>query len=201
MPLSLAVIIDYQNVHLTARDTFAPEQTAWETLIDPARFADQLVAARNAAMHESDEADVGRAIVYRGRPSNHRDPGLYAATQRQVANWTRDRRVEVHQRTLRYPPPHVTNEKPQEKGIDVMVALRYTRIARTGEYDVVVLATHDTDLEPALDEAMSGHRARIETAGWLGARQIRPSKGRLWHTRLTATNYLAARDRREYRDG
>ena len=45
--LRAAVVIDYQNVHLTAADLFRPAQPRHLSLIHPLHFANQWVSARN----------------------------------------------------------------------------------------------------------------------------------------------------------
>ena len=45
------------------------------------------------------------------------------------------------------PPPTLNSEEP-EKGIDVMCALAFVRLARSGSYDVVTLASRDTRPRP-----------------------------------------------------
>ena len=42
MTVRMAVVIDYQNVHLTAAQLFLPGRPIEESLIDPFRFAKQL---------------------------------------------------------------------------------------------------------------------------------------------------------------
>jgi hypothetical protein len=118
--LRMAVLIDYQNIHLTARDVFAPVgASAKDTLVHPVRFADQL-CERRAALQTS-------------------YPRLPA----------------------------------QEKGIDVMLALDLVRMAQERTFDIVVLASHDTDLEPALEIAR-GSGVKAETAGWDSAKRLPP---------------------------
>lgn len=51
------------------------------------------------------------------------------------------------------------------------------RAAQEPDVDVVILASHDSDLEPALEMAVDDGHAKIETAGWQGANVLRP-KGR-----------------------
>ena len=63
------------------------------------------------------------------------------------------------------PPPTLNSEEP-EKGIYVMCALAFVRLARSGSYDVVTLASRDTDLAPALGEAHKLQAAKIEAAKW-----------------------------------
>ncbi len=135
--------------------------------------------------------------VFRGAPSNRHYPDLYAMSQRQRSAWTRDRRVQVVYRTLRY-PPHGSAKPPQEKGIDVLIALTVVKLVSFGDFDIVLLASHDTDLEPALEVAVLDSGAKIETCGWAGARVLRPSGKRLWHTALDGSDLVRCRDRRTY---
>ena len=142
-------------------------------------------------------AELAKVLVYRGAPSNRHEPEGYAASQSQRAWWTRDPLVEVCYRTLRY-PRHWPREPAREKGIDVLLAVNLVSLAMSGPYDVLVVATHDTDLEPALEMAAGLGRAKVETAGWLGAKRLRiPGRG-LWHTTLDGLSYVNARDRRQY---
>ncbi|KAA9164963.1 NYN domain-containing protein [Amycolatopsis acidicola] len=199
--LRVCLVIDYQNIHLTAHDLFAPNGTAVEDcLIDPLRFAEQVVAvrSRNQRDERQKDASVTAVRVFRGQPSNHRQSFVYGISQRQRSEWTRDRRVTVTYRPLRYPPNWPT-DPAQEKGVDVLTALTLVRAAASGDYDVAILASHDTDLEPALDMAASDGRCKIETCGWQGARVLRLGNGRrLWHTALSGADMVATRDRRDY---
>lgn len=200
MPPRVALLIDYQNIHLTARDTFAPPgTTAQATLVHPGLFADQLMSHRASRQGDPDQAAavLERVLVYRGAPSNVHDSRLYAASQAQRAEWTRDRRVQVHYRPLRYPRNWPT-DAAREKGIDVLLAINLVRLSTDPDVDVVILATHDTDLEPALEMAAASGRAKIETAGWANRKRLRPQGRNLWHTALDGTHFVASRDRRNY---
>jgi uncharacterized LabA/DUF88 family protein len=197
---SLCLLIDYQNIHLTARDLFAPPgTTAKATLVHPLEYARRLMEVRRHAQRDERQqaAELAKVLVYRGAPSNRHEPRGYAATQSQRAWWTRDSIVKVHYRTLRY-PSYWPKEPAREKGIDVLLAINVVRLAGSGEYDILVLATHDTDLEPALEMAAGLGRAKIETAGWLGAKRLRLSGCSLWHTALGGEDFVATRDRRQY---
>jgi uncharacterized LabA/DUF88 family protein len=194
---TLAVVIDYQNIHLTARDLFAPYGTpVHEVLIHPLLFAEQVLAERAARQRDEEmkRAVLTDVLVYRGQPSNAHQPDLYRYTQAQRAEWTRDPRVKVTYRTLRYS----AKRPPEEKGVDVLVALNFVRLAQQGDHDVVVLAAHDTDQEPALEMAAESGRAKVETCGWEGARRLRVPGRTLWHTPLPAARMVASRDRRPY---
>ncbi len=195
----LAVVMDYQNIHLTARDCYAPYGTAAEhVLIHPLLFAERLVSKRNSLVQrysqEHQGAELTAVLVFRGAPGNQQQPRLYAITQAQRSEWTRDSRVSVHYRPLKYVPGKPT----QEKGIDVLVALTLVEAAQSDHYEVVVLAAHDTDLEPALDFADRGGRVKIETAGWDGSRRLRVPGKSFWHTSLTGADMVHTRDRKDY---
>jgi uncharacterized LabA/DUF88 family protein len=197
----VCVVIDYQNIHLTAHDLFSPSGApAEECLVDPLRFAEEVVAvrSRNQGDERQKQAILASVRVFRGQPSNRHQSFVYGISQRQRSEWTRDRRVSVTYRPLKY-PPNWPVKPAQEKGIDVLVALTLVRVASTGEYDVTILASHDTDLEPALEMAVLDGKSKIETAGWKDARVLRPGGGRrLWHTALSSLDLIHTRDRRNY---
>lgn len=113
----MAVVVDYQNVHLTAAGVIAPYRPAEESLISPWNFA--------------------------------------------------------------------------------------RRLARSGHYDVVVLASRDSDLAPTLDEAMTYRRARVEAAKWYleGSKSTYGSiktEKRIWTTSMTEKDFQASLDTRQY---
>ena len=208
--LRTLVIIDYQNIHLTARDTFAPFGTpAHECLIHPLKFAQQVVGTRQhrlavRAMSHPDEpapkvAQLTGVQVFRGSPSNKEQPNLYRYTQAHRSEWTRDPRVAVEYRTLKYYWENGTRFA-QEKGIDVRIALSVARAAMNGDHDLIILASHDTDLEPALDAAVEwgDNTVQVETAGWSGCRILRPRVQGVRHTSLGSNEFLSSRDRKQY---
>jgi hypothetical protein len=88
----------------------------------------------------------------------------------------------------------------KEKGIDVLCPLAVVREAADPGVDLVILASHDSDLEPALDEGLRLGSAKLETVNWCDAsqphrcQQLRPSDRtrRLWNTRLGRRNFAAA---------
>ena len=193
----VAVIMDYQNIHLTAHGLFVPYgRPVWESLIHPLLFAEQLLAAR--ALAQGDErqksAVLADVFVYRGAPSNAHQPTLYRITQAHKSEWTRDPRVHVAYRALKY----TQDRAPQEKGVDVLVAINLVRLAQAGEHDVVILAAHDTDLEPALEMAAKSGNAKVETAGWRGSRRLRFPGQSVWHTALDGAAMVRSRDRKDY---
>ena len=198
--LRACVVMDYQNVHFTARDAFAtPGARPEDCLIHPARFAERVLAVRDLQLDPSQQGitDLARVRTFRGSPSNAKQPGLYRIMEKHRSEWTRDRRIEVTYRTIKYPPGW-PKDRAREKGVDVLVALAFVREDLAATFDVVILASHDTDMEPALEMAVTDGRCAVETAGWAGERVLRVSGFRTRHTRLNAGEFDGSRDRRDY---
>lgn len=217
--LRAVIVMDYQNVHLTGYEMFGKDQglATHEALVHPLHFAHQLIHTRNQAQRPgADHAELSRILVYRGEPHADHDPKPYAWNQAQKAEWERDQRVRVHMRPLKYlyeydanggrasgPDGKAIVRGKKEKGIDVLCALAVVREARRPDVDVVILASHDTDLIPALDEVYAINVAKIETFSWYDTnhrRQLRLTDRTraLWNTRLGATEFDNSRDRTKY---
>jgi hypothetical protein len=62
---------------------------------------------------------------------------------------------------------------PQEKGIDVQVAVDLIHAAFTGQYDALVLFSSDTDLLPALETVVRHKLGHVEVACWSGFKPLR----------------------------
>ena len=155
----VAVFIDYQNVYKSARNAFFPGSgNHVEGQIHP------LALGRLLAGGPTDPTRQCVSVrIYRGLPSNERDPKGYSATQRQMAFWNTLPGVTACTRALNYRDPH----NPKEKGIDVLLAVDLVLGAARNEYDVGIVCSHDTDLVPAMEAvvAMKGDKA-CETAIW-----------------------------------
>jgi hypothetical protein len=193
----VSVVIDYQNIHLTAYDLFGRQLGATElhhTLIHPLLFAQRVVDRWTASRPEDGPLTLDSVYVFRGAPSQAHDAFMYGINQRQMSEWTRDRRVNVRYRTLQYRP----GKPPREKGIDVLVALKTVELTQSGACDVVVLAAHDTDLEPALEQAHRSGTCMTATAGWVGGRVLQASGVRTRHVALSVDDCRAVIDRRNY---
>ena len=168
--LRASVVIDYQNVHMTAHDVFDPRGELHESLIHPVQFAARAIVERNARQRDGME----------------------------------------HARLTR------TIGRPKEKGIDVLCALALVREAVRPDVDVVILASRDTDLVPALDEVYDfrgrepQRYAKVETVAWFNRRfreedtvsggGLRPTAPRrIWNTNLDRGCFEASIDRTDYR--
>lgn len=219
--LRTAIVIDYQNVHLTGHGRFDSTRFGpkHEALIDPLSFAQQLLQVRNSRQREGMPDAVLRVVdVYRGLPSSDHEPAAYARNLAQKAHWERDKRVTVTHRPLRYRYQRDTNGRPatdprtglripvgppDEKGVDVLCALALVRHARRDDIDLVILASLDSDLIPALDEALLT-RTKVETFSWWSPTQrgfemrLSDPHRRLWNTRLNEQEFLRCIDRNDY---
>lgn len=223
--LRATVVIDYQNVHLTARDIFCPDHSPHRALIHPMQYARAALRRRNANQREGhDPAEVHRVLVYRGLPHADYDPAQNGRNQEQAAKW-REAGAEVHLRDLKYRYQRGADGRPildvngkkiptnngEEKGVDVLCALACVRESRDPDVDLVVLSSRDTDLVPALDEVydMRGREegiAKIETFSWYDSNarrnfgNLRASGARrVWNTNLDCRIFEAALDRGDYR--
>ena len=188
--LRASIVIDYQNVHLTARDVFDPHGNSHESLVHPMLFARRAVQERNARRRAGHPAaDLTRVTVFRGLPHVDYDWEQHRRCMDQAIRWRQDgARVELRDLKYRYqlgadgrPILDVNGKKvpvgrPVEKGIDVLCALACVREALRPDVDLVVLASRDTDLVPVLDElfdlrgADPARYARIETVSWYNKR-------------------------------
>lgn len=220
--LRAAIVIDYQNVHLTGHGRFDSTRyrPKYEALIDPLHFANQLLQVRNSLQRAGMDKAVLRYVdVYRGEPNPDHEPKAHARNQAQKAQWERDKRVHVTLRPLKYRYQRdgsgrplrdkttgikIPEGRPQEKGVDVLCALALVRRALSDDVDLVILASHDTDLIPAIDEVLTLGTAKVETFSWYSPKepcyQLRPTdrSRRIWNTRLNETNFLNCLDRTTY---
>lgn len=226
--LRTVIVMDYQNIHLTAHGLY--DSTRWgpkhEALVHPLHFARQLIRARNNNLRPGyDKAVLRRILAYRGEPSPDHDPDQYARNHAQKAQWERDGGdlVQVHLRPLKYDFARDGDGRPvedsagrrmvrgkREKGVDVLCALALVREAQLSDVDLVILASHDTDLEPALDEVLRMGTAKVETFQWFDPGPRRTNRlqptgpgpgGRrrtLWNTRLYEQEFLNCIDRTPY---
>lgn len=201
-----ALVIDYQNTHLTAARLFCPNLPPYKALINPVLYSKQLEFVKNSNKRDSAIADVKIEYIElcRGLPLAGRDPIANSRNIQQKMNWEKDAllqgvELEVVHRNLKYYADGTVNEK----GVDVMCALALVRLASSGEFDTVILASRDTDLCPALEVAHRMGKCRIEAAKWVDNAD-RSSWGslkpdfRLWTNQLYRDDFTASRDTRDY---
>ena len=186
------VFIDYQNLATCAAEQYPDTAGSRKfTHIDPLRVAERIVSRRRYASER----------VYRGRPNPRRQPAAAAANDIQANAWERNPQVTAVRRMLRYPSDYPAG-RPQEKGIDVALAIDFLRLAVQGAYDVGIIASHDSDLVPALEAVRDMHLAHVEVAGWSRRNRLQFPESRLpWHHDLYEADFEAVRDDTDYLSG
>jgi uncharacterized LabA/DUF88 family protein len=196
--MKVAVYIDWQNVYNAARRAFGlTESLAEEGQISPYRVA-QVLAAGNG---RGKGGDLVRVEIHRGLPSASKDPVGYGANRRQSAAWMRENQEIVipRLRPLRYPRDY-PEEPPEEKGIDVQLALAAVEhtTSRPPLCDVAVIFSHDTDLIPVVQTICRlTSAAHVETASWVSAThsaRLRVPGVRVFHHELSRDIYEDVRD-------
>jgi len=224
------MVIDYQNVHLTASDTFDPHGNHHNSLIHPMLFARRALLQRNSRQRPGyPPAALVRVTAFRGLPHPDHDWEQSRRCVDQAVQWRTDgARVELRDLKYKYqlgadgqPIRNIYGKKepigrPVEKGIDVLCALATMTEALDPAIDLVILASRDTDLVPALDQVSDLHTANraavaaVETVSWhnrnakkegaMNGGNLRPSGGRrIWNTNLDRACYDASLDRGDYR--
>lgn len=196
----VVLFVDAQNFYRGARRAFFDNARA------PSRYGQfhpwrlgELLSAR----------DPGRELVdvrlYTGRPDAYLQPTAYRANVLQCGAWERAG-CYVFTRPLRYPPRWPRNSdrrRPEEKGIDVAMAIDIVRLADRGAYDVAIICSADTDLAPAVEDVIETHaEIAVEVAGWRSDRyrQRLSLRGRnLWCHWLARDDYERVRDDTDYR--
>lgn len=179
----VAVYIDWQNTYKAARTAFGLDALPSERgNYSPYRLA-QLLAAGN---DRDVEGRLVRVEIHRGLPSNARDKAGYAANRAQATAWMKENQAVVipRMRPLRY-DPHDPSAQPQEKGVDVQLAVSAVEHTITQLCDVAIIFSHDTDLAPAVETiARICRPTHVETASWsskLFSSRLRPVKGVYHH--------------------
>jgi uncharacterized LabA/DUF88 family protein len=200
----VVVFLDYQNVYQGARRAFHEvHDPHWCGQVDPLRLARHLVA------DSPFDRELTQVRIYRGQPDSKRDPRGYGASRRQHADWGKSSLVDLIVRPLRYPagwPDRCQpSERPQEKGVDVALALDFALMAAHDEYDVGILMSTDTDLKPALEyvAGLTGDGGpRAEVAAWSGSdrhsRRLSIKIRRLYCHWVTEPAYRSLADTRDY---
>lgn len=222
--LRVVVVMDYQNVHLTAHDLFIPDQPRWQALISPMRFARTAVDRRNSNQHDGHpHGQLAAVHAFRGLPHADYEPDQHRRATAQADHWRREGAI-VELRDLKYDYPRQADGRPatdihgrktpilpgREKGVDVLVALTCLRQAQRNDVDVVILASRDTDLVPVLDTLLDMRQedpatAKIETVSWYNRDHrnrgsLQPSNGRrVWNTNMDHACFEASLDPNDYR--
>lgn len=111
-----------------------------------------------------DDRELVGVHVYCGVPAQKRDKKGYDIMQRRTAAWKNadPNLVDLHLRTLRYPPP-----EGREKGVDVELATDLVEFALDKAYELAIICSADTDLIPAIELVQRRlDSVVIECIGW-----------------------------------
>ncbi len=197
----VVVFLDWQNVYRRARGAFFSDaHPNTDGQVNPVTLSKLLVSRKPGRV-------LKQVRIYRGIPTNEKNPAGYAANRRHTAAWVALRpQPHVYLRPLQYIPGF----DPREKGIDVQIAIDFTTMAVLGEYDVGILFSTDTDLKPALDAVCllkgQGSNAEAEVAAWKGPntmpRRIGATGGhKIWCHWLDEVAYQSVHDSTDYNRG
>ena len=194
----VVVFIDAQNVYRGARDCFfSGQEPRFLGQSDPLAIGELLAGRENARQPSSPPRSLEQVRVYTGRPDSTRDSRTYGAHMRQCAAWETSGAI-VTPRPLRYPP----GERPQEKGIDVQLAIDFVAGAFDDSYDIGIIFSTDTDLLPALEFVATRYEDKsVETAAWHAdgwRSELRLQVPPTWCHRLTRDDYRTVRDLTDY---
>lgn len=201
--MNCILFVDAQNMYKSARDAFFPPDATHprgphhsKGQHDPIKLG-RLICARSTDVKK----EISQVRVYTGRPDSTKQPRPYRAHMRQCARWQKDG-IEVIYRQLRYPYDW-PNSKPQEKGVDVALALDIVTMAIEGKYDCGIVASTDTDLKPAIEYVclQLNKGLHIEVMAWYSERRrtrLSIEGAKIWCHYLTIDDYNKCVDPTDY---
>jgi len=199
-PDRVAVFIDAQNLYKRARGAFGARATDG-TIQEPSIFGQikpmelgQLICDRPPPGYTR---ELKQVRVYTGRPDSTKQPKGYGANLAQCSAWEKAG-VFVTWRTLRY--HDWPTSKPEEKGIDVALAIDVVRLAIEGEYDIGVVCSSDTDLRPALEYVHNKFPSlpKVEVMCWTGGKRLSVPGINLWCHMVNRADFDAISDNTDY---
>lgn len=195
--MRIAVFIDEKNVYKDARKAFfEPYDSS-----PHGQFHPLLLGQRLAALTNAPEPDLVDVRVYIGRPDGSLDAKTYGAHMRQCSAWQKTA-VTLKWRPLRYP---WGGGQPEQKGIDVQMAVDMVKLYIQDVYDVAIVASTDTDLLPGIEALYELDRGMgvtpVEVSAWSSNRmhkRLRVSGRALWCHELTFADYQKVADLTDY---
>jgi hypothetical protein len=193
----VAVFVDYQNCYSAAREAFHHSgEPVTCGQVWPHILANVLAGKGPAGRYQ-----VAHLGVYCGLADPRRDPKTAGARQKQIVAWQKHG-ASVFARPLRYPRGW-PQEKAEEKGVDVKLAIDVVMGAIEGVYDAGIIASCDTDLAPvveALIELKNLKRSpEVEVIAWKGRSNKIAVPGRqLTYRWVGDRDYQAMRDVTDY---
>jgi uncharacterized LabA/DUF88 family protein len=139
-PTRVVLFVDCQNLYNRCRDRFG-----WPW-VHPIRLGEELVAA-----------DVGRYGTGSHCLAGVRYyTGIHDPNKRPKYHGKMDRRLQAYAaagvRTFSIPVRYDNKGRAREKGVDVRIAIDLTRLGQKGLYDVAIVVSEDSDLNPAISD-------------------------------------------------
>lgn len=200
----IGVFVDYQNTYHRARELFgSPGDPPTVGHVHPDLLGDLLLALGDSGGSRRVLVGIG---LYRGRPGIQSHQKLRLSFDRQTARWQGLPGVSVHTRPMRYQATARSGGRAvawrgEEKGVDVLMALHIALGARDDLYDTAVVVSADTDLLPAIEEAVRVGKT-VETASWWTPESprepLRIPDRRLWNHRLDRQHFEQVSDDTDY---
>jgi hypothetical protein len=212
--LKTAVVLDYQNLNTRGAHLFRNSISKSEPtdFVNPFKFAVEAISFRNRFRKGTGKLLLSQVSAYRGLPSPVLDPDENSKNQIQKSLWEQQGKgqLEIVHRDLSYrweenshqglrkrPKNYLSRE---EKGIDVLCAIAVLRYLQDPQIDAVILASIDSDLEPALEEGLRLAPNKIlETLSWHlpaapGGKNRIGAKLGIWNTGLPEAVYRRVLD-------
>ncbi len=180
------VLIDGQNLFHSARRVFGYATPNF----DPAKLA-QAICHQNGSQ-------LVQARFYTGVPSQGKEPDLFSFWEAKAKAMRADG-VYVYTRTIRY-----SGARPQEKGIDIRIALDAVLLALDNVCDLIIIVSTDqdfTELKPAILRISEEQHRGIEMkcAFPYGTQNNRRGIDGMDWIRVDKKTYDACIDYRDYR--
>ena len=173
-------LIDYENMRYTPKHAFRSPPVDFS----PLGFSQLIVSRRNIASH------VLQVRVYRGMSNLDIEPERAGRDESRVNRWERDKRVVAVTRSLHYKRVNGLRVG-YEKGIDVALAVDLIRFAHSDIDADVVVASRDSDLNPALEAHVEADRLRrrIEVVSSRTVERLR-----LWNSQKPWCHFISKED-------
>jgi len=179
--------IDGQNLFHAAKEAFGISYPSYD------------VRKLSQAVCDDEGWDLKQVRFYTGIPTADDDRFWNTFWSKKLLAMTRDG-VEVYRRPLRY-----RQGVPEEKGIDVRIAIDLIRMAHRREYDVALIFSQDQDLNEATEEIKAIGQ---EQGRWIHLASAFPKSPSSSNTRgidrvdwipIDEAMYRASGDPRDYR--
>ncbi len=135
------VFVDYQNMYRSAREAF-------DWLSEGGHFGNFRPYGLGRQIVRDETRVLTEVRIYTGIHSPHRNATQHGHMQRRMLSWVAAApdKVQVFPRSLSYD----RNGKAREKGVDVELAIDIAALATDDAFDVLAVASADTDLVPAI---------------------------------------------------